>query len=164
MTNSLHLTLHHARRLRGVPAAAVKALVRRFLILSEPEGTGHAWGQLDILFTGNAGIRPYKQASFGLDEVTDVITMTYAPTPVQPEWSGELIINTERALEVGPRFGGADRELALYLAHGIDHLTGGVDDTPAERRRMRRRELGWLKHAAREGLLTPLAPFGAPPP
>jgi ssRNA-specific RNase YbeY (16S rRNA maturation enzyme) len=96
--------------------------------------------------------------------VTDVITMTYAPTPVQPEWSGELIINTERALEVGPRFGGAGRELALYLAHGIDHLTGGVDDTPAERRRMRRRELGWLKHAAREGLLEPLAPFGAPPP
>jgi probable rRNA maturation factor len=161
MKNSLQLSLRPVRRLRGVPPAAVKALLRRLLELAEPGGSDRQWGQLDVIFTGNAGIRPYKLASFGLDEVTDVITMTYAPAPGLPGWSGELIINTERALELGPRFGGADRELALYLAHGIDHLTGGVDDTPPERRRMRRRELGWLKKLSAEGLLKPLEPFGA---
>jgi ssRNA-specific RNase YbeY (16S rRNA maturation enzyme) len=163
MTNSHSITLHHARLLRGIPPAAVKALIRRFLALAEPATPGR-WTQLDILFTGNAGIRPYKLASFGLDEVTDVITLTYAPAPGLPGWSGELIINAERALELGPRYGGAGRELALYLAHGIDHLTGGEDDTPPRRRRMRRRELGWLAKAAAEGLLKPLAPFGAAAP
>ena len=42
----------------------------------------------------------------------------------------------------------ADRELALYLAHGCDHLTGADDATPAGRARMRRRELGWLRELA----------------
>jgi probable rRNA maturation factor len=163
MTKSLHLTLHQTRRLRGIPPAAVKALLRRLLELAEPADPGK-WERLDVVFTGNAGIRPYKLASFGLDEVTDVITMTYAPAPGLPGWSGEIIVNAERAVELGPRFGGAGRELALYLAHGIDHLTGGVDDTPAQRRRMRRRELGWLARLAGEGLLEPLAPFGAAAP
>ena len=36
-----------------------------------------------------------------------------------------------------------DRELTLYLAHGILHLAGVGDKTPAQRRRMRREEQ-WL--------------------
>lgn len=163
MTNSLPITLHRARLLQGIPPAAVRALARRFLALAEPGAPGR-WTQLDLLFTDNAGIRPYKRASFGFDEVTDVITLAYAPAPGLPGWSGEIIVNTERARELGPRYGGAARELALYLAHGIDHLTGGEDDTPARRRSMRRRELGWLAKAADEGLLAPLAAFGVARP
>ena len=58
----------------------------------------------------------------------------------------ELVINAERALAEGRRrAGGAARELALYLAHGMDHLAGRDDDTPARRRAMRRRETRWLE-------------------
>ncbi|MBQ3810327.1 MAG: hypothetical protein II839_05855, partial [Kiritimatiellae bacterium] len=38
----------------------------------------------------------------------------------------------------------ADAELALYLAHGFDHLAGSDDATAAGYRAMRRRELRWL--------------------
>jgi ssRNA-specific RNase YbeY (16S rRNA maturation enzyme) len=35
-------------------------------------------------------------------------------------------------------------ELALYIAHGFDHLSGADDDTPARRAAMRRTEMRWL--------------------
>jgi probable rRNA maturation factor len=71
---------------------------------------------------------------------------------------GELFINVERAVRVAPRRAdwSADRELALYLAHGLDHLTGADDHAPEERARMRRRELAWLKRLP----LTPLIQTG----
>ena len=53
--------------------------------------------------------------------------------------------NLERARAEGRgRPGGPARELALYLAHGLDHLAGADDDVPARRRAMRRRETAWL--------------------
>ena len=59
--------------------------------------------------------------------------------------SAELIINAERAREEGRgRSGGVARELALYLAHGLDHLAGFDDDTPKHRAAMRQRETRWL--------------------
>jgi len=51
------------------------------------------------------------------------------------------------------RAGGPDRELALYLAHGCDHLAGADDATPRQRAAMRRRELRWLRAAAHADLL-----------
>jgi len=90
---------------------------------------------------------------------TDVITQRYDPIPGEPGGlTGELFVNAERAACCAPRRAGwdPDRELALYLAHGFDHLTGADDGTRAERSRMRRRELGWLKRVA----LTPLFQTG----
>lgn len=39
----------------------------------------------------------------------------------------------------------ADMELALYIAHGCDHLNDSEDSSDAGRLAMRLRELGWLK-------------------
>jgi ssRNA-specific RNase YbeY (16S rRNA maturation enzyme) len=44
----------------------------------------------------------------------------------------------------GPQHDGADAELALYIAHGFDHLSGADDNTPARRAAMRRTEMRWL--------------------
>ena len=66
------------------------------------------------------------------------------------------MVNSERAAAEGRgRPGGTSRELALYLAHGLDHLAGRDDAAPAERRAMRRRENGWL--AAEAGAWAGLA-------
>lgn len=164
MPKSLILNLHQSRLAQGVPVRSLRELVLFLMEKARHADPERNWVALDVLFTGNESIRHYKQASFGLDEVTDVIAMTYAPSPALAGWSGELIVNAERAREWGPRFGGAARELALYLAHGCDHLTGGLDDTPEQRRVMRRRELLWLKKAEARGFLKPLKPFEAKRP
>ena len=158
MPKSFQLRLHGLRAAPGVPAAALRTLILFLLDRARRAEPPRPWAELDVVLTGHAGIRRYNRASFGRDAITDVITMTYAPDPVRPGWSGELIVNAARSRELGPRYGGAGRELALYLAHGCDHLTGGTDDTPAERVRMRRRELRWLAAAAKAGLIAPLKP------
>ncbi|HPW74806.1 MAG TPA: rRNA maturation RNase YbeY [Kiritimatiellia bacterium] len=116
---------------------------------------GPVWREITIHLLDDAGITPVNAAILKHAGPTDVITQRYEPIPGEPDGLiGELFVNVERAARAAPRRAGwnADRELALYLAHGFDHLAGAEDRTPAERARMRRRELAWLRHLS----LTPL--------
>ncbi len=94
-----------------------------------------------------------NQAVFGINAPTDVISQRYLPVPPSNALCGEIILNVEQALRVAPQRAGwsPGHELALYLAHGIDHLHGADDATPPLRRTMRRRELRWLKRLAQQG-------------
>jgi probable rRNA maturation factor len=70
--------------------------------------------------------------------------------PTEAALAGELVVSAEMAAETA-RAGGFDAraELALYLVHGLLHLCGYDDQTPAEAATMRRREAEVL---AKEGL------------
>lgn len=106
------------------------------------------WRELVIHVLDDAGIAPVNAAVVGHEGATDVITQRYDPLPGEPGGlQGELFVNAQRAAEVAARAKrwSFDRELALYLAHGCDHLTGADDHAPADYTRMRRRELSWLK-------------------
>jgi ssRNA-specific RNase YbeY (16S rRNA maturation enzyme) len=69
-----------------------------------------------------------------------------------------VFVNAERARAEGLRRGGVADELALYIAHGCDHLAGASDRTPAGRARMRRREQAWLAEARRLGYVDVVRP------
>lgn len=98
-----------------------------------------------MVLTDDSAMPAFKAGCFGRAEQTDVVVQAYAALPGGIPASAELVINAERALAEGRcRDGGVARELALYLAHGLDHLAGQDDDTPARRRSMRRRETAWL--------------------
>lgn len=73
-----------------------------------------------------------------------------------PGFTGDVIVNIQCALETGPHYDGPVRELARYIAHGCQHLSGASDHTPALRRRMRQVEEHWLAQADSEGRLAPL--------
>lgn len=91
----------------------------------------------------------------GHDETTDVLSFRFTDQPGMTGVTlGECVVNAERALRVGPRYGGTARELALYIAHACDHLSGADDAGESQRRRMRQRELRWLREAAAQGALT----------
>ncbi len=107
---------------------------------------GPPFAELALLLLDDASMPGCKERVFGVRRQTDVISLAYAAIPgIQPA-TAELVVNAERALREGAlRPGGPARELALYLAHGIDHLAGRDDDTPARRRSMRRRETRWLE-------------------
>lgn len=115
---------------------------------------GTRWSALSLVLTDNSGIRRIKNDYMHIAEVTDVIAFRYDPLPGETgsAW-GDIFVNVERAVEYGQLYGGSSRELALYVAHGCDHLAGEVDDSSAGYVRMRRRELRWLKSAASAGLL-----------
>lgn len=109
------------------------------------------WRELAVILTDDAGIAPFNRAVMGHTGATDVITQRYEPVPGEPPGLvGEIVINVEQAWRSGTRLvrtrpsWSPAHELALYLAHGCDHLNDADDATPAQRALMRRRELRWL--------------------
>ena len=79
---------------------------------------------------------------------TDVITQGYEAIPPEPDGVyGELYVNADMATRAAPSRRGwsAAKELLLYVAHGMDHLSGADDHSPEDYWKMRRRELRWIR-------------------
>ncbi len=116
--------------------------------------TAEPWSEVCVVLTDDAGIVPANLEYFGKERPTDVISFRYEPIPGEDEgFSGDLIINIDRAAQIGPELNGADYELALYIAHGFDHLSGAEDDTPEKKKAMLDTESAWLKEAGEIGLI-----------
>lgn len=116
-----------------------------------------------MLFTNNAGIKALNRRYLGDVGATDVLSFCYDPMPGDYGLHvGEIVVNVERAIEETKISAGgrntwtASDELALYIAHGCDHLSGEDDASPRQRTRMRRRELRWLKDAKAAAAFDPL--------
>lgn len=112
---------------------------------------------MGIVLVDDEGITQTNREYFGKDRPTDVISFRYDPIPgEEDELSGDLIINVDRAVQEGTERGDVNYELALYIAHGFDHLTGAEDDTPEKHKKMRATETAWLRKAAKKELLSDL--------
>ena len=112
-----------------------------------------------MIVVDDARMRAMHAACFGTAAVTDTLALAYPPFPPGAAgWRGEVVVNAERACRRRRLRGSPARELALYLAHGFDHLDGADDATPAARERMRRRENRWLRGARERALTDRLVP------
>ena len=112
------------------------------------------WGEISIVLVDDAGITQTNREYFGKNRPTDVISFRYDPVPgEEPVFGGDLVVNVDRAVQVGPEHKGFHYELALYIAHGFNHLSGADDNTPEKRKKMRAVETAWLRNADEEGLL-----------
>lgn len=120
-------------------------------------GAKRPWREVTLILVDDAGMEPVNRRILGHEGTTDVITQRYEPLPGEPVGLlGEVVVNVERAWQVGGARS-ASRELALYIAHGLDHLNDEDDSTPAGRLRMRRRELRWLSRVSIPRLLVPIS-------
>lgn len=168
----IHIEISNRQSVCSLARQRITALLTFLLHRSRRSAASPDNTALTLLVTDNRHMPDFKYRCFGIREVTDVIAATYNPLPDESTWEAELVVNAERALDVVTerdcsarqvRVSGPDAsvwnvssEFALYLAHGVDHLTGADDATPRDRRRMRRRELGWLREAERKGLIDEL--------
>ena len=134
-------------RLRKLAAFLLRLAARR-----QPRGP---WDDIGVVLTDDSGMAAVNRVCLSRDGATDVISLAYRPIPGddQPR-RGEIIVNVQRAVDAASsrRSWGPSKELALYVAHGFDHLSGGRDRTSKGRARMRRTELRWLKEAGTAGL------------
>lgn len=117
-----------------------------------------SWNDITIVVTDDRGIADLNEKYLRHKGPTDVISFRLDPIPGERGASGEIYVNVQRAGQCGKSGWPASRELALYIAHGIDHLGGASDHTPRLRARMRRRELQWLREAGRSGVSLRLMP------
>lgn len=117
----------------------------------------HKWGELLLIITDDAGIAKINHEVFNRANATDVISLSYEPMPhISDTSTAEIIVNVQRAIEMGPRIGkkwNQQKEFALYIAHGCDHLWGEDDHDDISRKRMRQRELRWLKELNQNKLI-----------
>lgn len=161
----MKISVHNRQTKRRPNVRKLATLARFFMLQAGRLKPACPWAEVSVVLTDDAGITPVNRTFLDHARATDVITFTLASMPGgEAGTCGEIHLNVQRALEEGARRGGstapttgsAADELALYLAHGCDHLTGADDRTLRERRRMRRRELLWIKQARRAGLMAGL--------
>ena len=100
-----------------------------------------------VILQDDAFSAEVHEAINGATGPTDVVTQRYDAMPGEAEGVyGELYVNADQALRAAPKRRGWSpaKELLLYVAHGMDHLSGADDLKPRDYDRMRRRELNWL--------------------
>lgn len=138
-----------------ISAARIRRVVRRTL---EAERVGRA--TISVALVDNRIIHELNRQHLNHDYETDVLSFlfeseTSVPVPAEMPSNdggtdryidGEIVISAEMAVQTALRFGwSAQKELELYLIHGLLHLCGYDDGTVSQRRLMRRRERSILK-------------------
>ena len=121
----------------------VKALVRDVVRHVAMRG-----GELSIVFLGRKGIQGLNRKFRREDSSTDVISFHMDDREVLPKMSfGDVFISLDAAKENARIFNSSfERELVLYIIHGILHLSGYDDERPRDRARMRKKENEILAH------------------
>lgn len=139
-------TLLLVNRQRRLPVDA-DWLRRQLLRVAAREALGGR--RLSVVLVSDRRIRRVNRDFGGRDEPTDVLAFDYGPGLRADEVDGEVVVSAQRAQEEARRRGLSVRgELLLYCIHGLLHLAGYRDGSPAGRRRMWRRQ---LEHLARAG-------------
>ncbi|MBI2166797.1 MAG: rRNA maturation RNase YbeY [Candidatus Omnitrophica bacterium] len=105
---------------------------------------------LSLLLVDDAEIRRLHRRFLGQDRATDVLAFGQQEGKPFPgrgtPFLGDVVVSVETARRAGPEYGNRwDEELLLYLCHGILHLMGWQDSTPAQRARMDRKQQNLLR-------------------
>ena len=133
----------------GLNKSGLKAAAEFFAAKSSAR-IGVPFRAVTVVLQDDAFSAEVHEAINGAKGPTDVITQCYDAMPGEEEGIyGELYVNTDQALRVAPKRRGWSpaKELLLYVAHGMDHLSGADDLKPRDYDRMRRRELRWLNES-----------------
>jgi len=141
------VTVLNRQRLVRVAAAWLERIVRRGLAA---QGVGRA--EVSVLIVNDRRIGRLHAEWFDDPSPTDVITFPLSE-PGADTLAGDIVVSAETARRRGREFAWTARaELAYYVIHGLLHLTGHDDASPAARRAMRARERAVMRAA---GLAAP---------
>ena len=99
-------------------------------------------GQLNIVFVTDKRIRALNKKYLNRDRATDVLAfdMRQGCLPKGAEaFFGDVVISAETALGNARRFGtSAEKEIVLYLIHGLLHLLGYTDSKDSRKNLLKR--------------------------
>ena len=133
----------------GLSKAEVRAAAAYFAARSRARIGNPVWHEVVVHLVDDAASDVIHRAIMGIAGATDVVTQAYdAIPPETPGLYGEIFVNTDQAHRAAPKRRGwsVSKELLLYVAHGMDHLSGADDYAECDYRAMRRRELEWVRN------------------
>ncbi len=99
-------------------------------------------GCYSVVFVDDEQMCEMNRKYLGRDYTTDVIAFPFEGRPLtKDDCAGEIIVSAElAAAEAKDRDINVEAELALYVVHGLLHLTGFDDAAPTQAAEMHRRE------------------------
>lgn len=101
--------------------------------------------QLGVHLVGATAMARLNRRWLDHEGSTDVITFDHRASPDAPLY-GELFISIDDASAQAKEFGTTpEHEVVRYIVHGVLHLRGHDDQTPAARRLMKREENRWMR-------------------
>ncbi len=144
------VTIVAARRPRGGEVPALRAAVRRALEL-----LGETKAEVCVSLVDDDQIRALNRQYRGKDAATDVLAFAAREgerVPGDEHWLGDIVISLDTARRQARQGGhGLVHELIRLVTHGLLHLLGyDHERSPAEARRMRRKERWLLRMLGRE--------------
>ena len=102
--------------------------------------------QIAVFFVTSKELCRLHDEFFDDPSPTDCITFPIDLDPETPDrYLGDIFISPEAALAYPKPY----EELTLYLVHGLLHLIGYDDMTPAEKKKMRRKEKSCMHRLSR---------------
>lgn len=100
------------------------------------EGQQH--GDISIIFCSDDHLHGLNQEYLAHDTLTDIITFDYSTSEAI---SGDIFISIDRVKENAEKFGQSlSDELCRVMIHGVLHLLGYKDKTPADKAAMTSKE------------------------
>lgn len=104
---------------------------------------------LSIVFATDREIKRLNRLYLGKNRFTDVLSFSMREGKRLKKDSsilGDIVVSVDRARKQARRFDSTfEKEMYLYIIHGILHLLGYCDEAPSSRKRMRRKEEEILK-------------------
>jgi probable rRNA maturation factor len=119
-----------------IAAAWLERVVRRALARQRIDQA-----EVCVLLVGDRAMATLHQRWLGLPGPTDVITFDLTDAATDGMLRGDIAVDTAEAVRAARAHGWPARcEVAYCVIHGLLHLAGFDDHTPADRRAMRARE------------------------
>ena len=124
-----------------LPDPAAKAAWIQSVIQKE----GYALIQLNFIFCSDLYLHAKNIQYLQHDTLTDVLTFDYADTPRTIE--GDIYISIDRVSANAQTWQQSFmQELQTVMVHGVLHLLGYEDQTPAAKALMRQKETEYITH------------------
>ena len=132
MTKAPAILLRNAQRALRLDVPDLRRFSERALRLcfeepADKRGELDSLAEISIVLVSDRRMAALHKQFMNIDGPTDVLTFQH----------GEIFISVETAQENAAQFGTTtDDEIRLYIVHGLLHLRGFDDLTPAQARRM----------------------------
>ena len=110
------------------------------------EAEGYTAGDINYIFCSSEVHRKMNIDFVGHDYFTDIITFDYSDRKGEGLVSGDVFIDVETVADNARIYGTTKtNEMHRIIAHGVLHLCGQKDKTPAAEKQMHRKEDKYLK-------------------
>lgn len=135
----INLEITNSQTLLPLDEGRLQATARAVLA-----GEGIATGEISLVILDDPAIHELNRRHLQHDYPTDVLSFTLEASDSHRE--GEVIVSAETAARTAAENGWQpQQELALYVVHGMLHLAGYEDKTPAGDAAMREHEWAYLR-------------------